>query len=125
MFIASCLHHMCLVSLPVVLKHPKAATVGIFQSAVFECSFQSFGALKVVWKKNEQSLPAIASEVVTKSKNIATSILQINRTVGYYSGKYYCVAENIAGQVASLAADLHVQGKYKHCLFIYCVYFVQ
>ena len=99
------------VSLPVVLKHPSAAIVGIFQSAVFECSFQSFGAFKVVWKKDGHSLPATASEIVTKSNHIITTVLEINRTVGYYSGKYYCVADNIAGQALSHAADLHVQGK--------------
>jgi len=99
------------VSLPVVLKHPSAATVGIFQSTMLECSFQSFGILKVYWKKNDHSLPTTASERVINSGHIVTSVLQINRTVGYYSGKYYCVAENIAGQVLSRAADLHVQGK--------------
>ena len=103
------------VSLPVVFTHPSAAIVGIFQSAVFKCSFQSFGYMKVVWKKDGHSLPAKATDTITRSKNIVTSRLQINRAVGYYSGKYYCVAENIAGQVASLAAD-HVQGRYKHCM---------
>ena len=94
-----------------VLRHPSTAIVGIFQSAVLECSFQSFGILKVVWKKHGHSLPVKASDTVTISKNTVTSVLKINRTVGYYSGKYYCVAENIAGKVASLAADLSVQGK--------------
>ena len=104
------------VSLPVVSKHPDPASVGIFQSAVLECSFQSFGAIKVAWKKDGHSLPPKASETVTSSKNIVTSRLQINRAVGYYSGRYYCEAENIAGKVVSHTADLHVQGKYCHKL---------
>ena len=99
-----------------VLKHPDPASVGIFQSAVFECSFQSYGALKVAWKKDGHLLPLKASETVTSSKNIVTSRLQINRAVGYYSGRYYCEAENIAGQVVSHISDLHVQGKYLHKL---------
>jgi len=94
-----------------VLTHPSSATVSIFQSVAFECSFQSFGVLNIMWKKHGHSLPTTASERVINSSHIITSVLQINRTVGYYSGKYYCVAENIAGKVASLAADLSVQGK--------------
>ena len=96
-----------------MLTHTSAAIVDIFQSAVFKCSFQSFGYMKVVWKKDGHSLPAKATDAITRSKNIVTSRLQINRAVGYYSGKYYCVAENIAGKVALLAADLHVQGKHR------------
>ena len=95
-----------------MLKHPDAATVGIFQSAVFECTFQSFRALTITWKKYGHSLPKTISETVTRSKNIVTSVLQINRAIGYYSGKYYCEAENVDGRVVSHTADLHVQGKY-------------
>ena len=99
------------VSLPVVLKHPDPASIDLFQSAVFECSFQSFGALKITWKKDGHLLPSKASKSVTSSKNTVTGRLQINRAVGYYSGKYYCEAENIAGKVVSRTAVLHVQGK--------------
>ena len=98
------------VSPPVVISHPSAVTVNAFESAIFQCSFRSFGVAKIVWKKKGCLLPETASESITRKRNIVTSKLQINRAVGYYSGDYYCVAKNVAGEVLSMTADLYVKG---------------
>ena len=66
--------------------------------------------MKLVWKRVEQNMPL--SAVVTEEKllNEISSILEITKAVGYYSGKYYCVAENEIGSVVSQTANLYVQG---------------
>jgi len=55
-------------------------------------------------------MPITAVVTETKSLNNVSSILKITEVVGYYSGQYYCVAENKAGKVISQIANLHVQG---------------
>jgi len=55
-------------------------------------------------------ITALVSE--TKSLNDVSSVLKITEVVGYYSGQYYCIAENEAGKVISQTANLHVQGTY-------------
>ena len=99
------------VSVPVIIRQPSAVTINTFESAVFYCSFQSFGNVEVAWRKERNLLPATASERISKTKNVVTNKLQISRAVGYYSGNYYCVAENEAGTVVSPATYLHVEGK--------------
>ena len=59
-------------------------------------------------------MPVTAEVFEIKSLNGISSILNITKTVGYYSGQYYCVAENKFGKVISQAANLHVQG-YNAC----------
>ena len=105
--VSICLFHA--VSVPVIIRQPSAVTISIFESAVFYCSFQSFGNVKVAWRKERNS--PTASERISKTKNVVTSKLRISRAVGYYSGNYYCVAENKAGTVVSSATYLHVEGK--------------
>jgi len=106
--ITFCLFHA--VSLPMVKGQPTNVTINILDSAAFYCSFQSFGNVKVTWRKEGNLLPATASERISKTKNAVTSKLRITRAVGYYSGNYYCVAENIAGKMVSNATYLNVKG---------------
>ena len=42
-------------------------------------------------------MPLTAEMIERRSLNRITSILKITNTVGYYSGQYYCVAENQVG----------------------------
>ena len=55
-------------------------------------------------------MPITAVLTEEKSLNEISSILEITKTVGYYSGKYYCVVENKIGSVVSQTANLFVQG---------------
>jgi len=95
----------------VVIRQSTAVTINILESAALYCSFRSFGNVNVKWRKEGNLLPATASERISKTKNVVTSELQISRAVGYYSGNYYCVADNIAGRVVSSTTYLHVEGK--------------
>jgi len=55
-------------------------------------------------------MPITAVVTEAKSLNDVSSILKITGVVGYYSGQYYCIAENKAGKVISQTANLRVQG---------------
>ena len=57
-------------------------------------------------------MPVTAEVTEEKSLNKITSILKITKTAGYYSGQYYCVAENQVGGVISRIANLYIQGNY-------------
>ena len=81
----------------------------MYKSASFSCVARSFGLVQIVWKRVKYSLPVTADVTVEKSLNEVSSTLTINKIVGYYSGQYYCVAENEAGKVTSQIANLHVQ----------------
>ena len=64
-----------------------------------------------MWKKVGPILPAIATERSTTLGTITTSTLKFyDRTSGYYSGEYYCIAINDVGETASQHVNLHVQG---------------
>ena len=83
----------------------------VYESVSFKCTARGFGKIKMVWKRVNHNMPETA--VITEEKffNKITSILKITKTVGYYSGQYYCVAEsNKAGKSASQPANLYVQG---------------
>ena len=54
-------------------------------------------------------MPVTAEVTEETSLNKITSILKITKTAGYYSGQYYCVAENEVGEVISEIANLYVQ----------------
>ena len=58
-------------------------------------------------------MPVMAEVTEETSLNKITSILKITKTAGYYSGQYYCVAENKVGEVISEIANLYVQGNNK------------
>ena len=98
--------------LPRISKHPSDMNVNVYESVSFKCSAHGFGEIKIIWKRINHNMPITAVTVVTeeKSLNSISSILKITKSVGYYSGQYYCVAESKAGKVASQTANLHVQG---------------
>ena len=63
-----------------------------------------------MWRRKKYNIPVTAKITEEKSLNKISSILKITKSVGYYSGQYYCVAENEVGKVVSQTATLHVQG---------------
>ena len=67
-------------------------------------------------------MPVTAEITEGKSLNGISSILKITKAVGYYSGQYYCVVENIVGKVISQSANLHVQGYNACCALLMSVY---
>ena len=84
--------------------------ISVYESVSFKCTAQGFGELKLVWKRVKHNMPVTAEVTEEKSLNKITSILKITKTAGYYSGQYYCVAENGAGKVVSRIANLYIQG---------------
>ena len=68
-------------------------------------------------------MPATAEVTEEADLNEISSVLKITKTVGYYRGWYYCVAENEAGKVVSQSVKLHVQGNsvfHELCLVCGC-----
>ena len=101
-----------LASPPVFIQHPISRTVEAFSSVMFECKVQGYGYINIEWRKFGFDLPRTANINNINSTNEVISVLNITSTVGYYSGQYYCIATNSAGQTAvSLYANLSVQGK--------------
>ena len=101
------------VSTPVISEQPRDANAMVYESVSFKCTARGFGKIKIVWKRVNHNMPETALPPVETEKffNEITSILKITKTVGYYSGQYYCVAEsNEAGRSASQPANLYVQG---------------
>ena len=98
------------VSSPIIIQQPDDMNVTVWNFALFTCAAHSFGVIKVTWKRVNYSLPITADVTEERSLNEVSSILKITKIVGYYSGQYYCVAENKAGKVTSQTANLHVQG---------------
>ena len=82
----------------------------MLNSVSFKCTAQGFGELKLVWKRVKHNMPIRAKMTEVKSLNKITSILKITKIAGYYSGQYYCVAENEVGKVVSRIARLSIQG---------------
>ena len=83
--------------------------VTVYNSASFVCIAHGYGSIKIVWKRVNYTLPITADVTVEESLNQFTSTLRISEIVGYYSGQYYCFAENKAGKAISQVANLHVQ----------------
>ena len=106
-------------SSPTITKQPDDVNVTVYNSASFVCTACGYGSLKIVWKRVNYTLPITADVTEEESLNQFTSTLRISEIVGYYSGQYYCIAENKAGKVISQVADLHVQ-KSKGC-YNYCI----
>ena len=98
------------VLMPTILKQPNNMTINVYESVLFKCSASGFGILKIVWKRVKHNMPVTAEVTEEKSLNKITSILKITKTAGYYSGQYYCVAENQVGGVISQIANLYIQG---------------
>ena len=72
-----------------------------------------------MWRRKKYTIPVTAKITEEKSLNKISSILKITKSVGYYSGQYYCIAENEVGKVVSQTATLHVQGN-KYTLICLC-----
>ena len=84
--------------------------IHVLKSVSFNCTVRGFGKLKVVWKRVKHNMPVTAKVTDVKTLNKITSILKFTKTIGFYSGQYYCVVEGEVGEVASRTANLHVQG---------------
>ena len=95
---------------PTILEQPSSMNISVYKSVSFKCSVQGFGVLKIVWKRVKYHMPVTAEVAEKRSLNKVTSILKITQTTGYYSGQYYCVAENQFGEVVSQVANLYIQG---------------
>ena len=93
-----------------ILEQPNNMNISVYESVLFKCSASGFGVLKIVWKRVKHNMPVTAEVTEKKSLNEITSILKITKATGYYSGQYYCVAENQVGKVVSQIANLYIQG---------------
>ena len=97
------------VSAPSITHQPDDVNVTVYKSASFSCVAHGFGLIQIVWKRVNYGLPITADVTEEKSLNGLSSTLKIINIVGYYSGQYYCVAENEVGKITSQTANLHVQ----------------
>ena len=84
--------------------------INVYESVSLKCTAHGFGPLKIIWKRAKHNMPVTAEVTEEKSLNKISSILKIAKTVGYYSGQYYCHAENEVGKVTSQPANLYVKG---------------
>jgi len=114
------IYNIILVALPKVSRQPSSTVVKANNVATFECSAISYGTASITWKRLKFELPATATTAVTKSLNEITSILKIEKTIGYYEGYYYCVIENSVGQVNSSLAYCRITGTYMHVCIPNC-----
>ena len=99
------------VSSPKIILQPNDtnATVNVCNLALFTCAASGFGVIKVTWERVNYTLPITGDVTEKRSLNEVSSTLKISKIVGYYSGQYYCVAENEAGKATSQTANLRVQ----------------
>ena len=84
--------------------------IGLYESVSFKCTAHGYGVIKLVWERVKHNMPTTAVVTEETSLNEISSILEITNSVGYYSGKYYCIAQNEFGTAVSLTANLYVQG---------------
>ena len=106
-------------SSPTIKKQPVDVNVTVYNSASFVCTACGYRSIKIVWKRVNYTLPITADVTEEKSLNQFTSTLRISEIVGYYSGQYYCIAENKGGKAISQVANLYVQkskGCYNCCI---------
>lgn len=100
-----------IVSLPVILKQPDPATVNVFKTVKFSCTIKGYDIADVTWRKvGSDGLPLTAAIMTKWLSDEVISTLTITLAAGYYSGKYYCVVTNEAGQIISNSASLFVKG---------------
>ena len=99
--------------LPTISEQPNNMNISFCESVSFKCTANGFGIIKIDWKRVKHNMPVMAEVTEETSLNKITSILKITKTAGYYSGQYYCVAENKVGEVISEIANLYVQGNNK------------
>ena len=97
-------------SLPRITRQPddvNATTLCNFAS--FVCAAHGYGLIKIVWKRVNYTLPVTADVKDKKSLNELSSTLTISEIVGYYSGQYYCIVENEAGNITSKIVNLCIK----------------
>ena len=93
-----------------MLKQPNDVTIYLYGSISFECTAQGVAPIQIIWKRVEHNIPITAIVTEQISLNEISSVLTVDKAVGYYSGQYYCVVTSRVGSVASRTANLHVQG---------------
>ena len=108
-------------AVPVIKKQPKSTVVEANSVAVFDCTASSYGTASITWKRMKSQLPITATVTVNKSLNEISSVLRIEKTIGYYEGYYYCVMENSVGKVNSSLAYCSVKGTYLHSHIQYSI----
>ena len=101
--------HILIAVLPTISVQPNDGDVEVYGSATFECTAQGFG-IAITWKRMKYNMPVTAKITEMKLQDGVKSTLNIAKVVGYYNGKYYCVAENEGGVVISQTAKLIVKG---------------
>ena len=99
---------------PIISKQPNHVNANVLSSVSFNCAANAYGELNIAWKRFKYNMPVTAEVTEEKSLNEIASILKFTNTIGYYSGQYYCVAENEAGTAISQTANLNIQGNNKH-----------
>ena len=97
-------------TLPIIIRQPRSTIVEVYHVAIFECTARSYGSILITWKRLNSDLPVTVNITTTKSLNEATSILKIEKRIGYYKGYYYCVIENKVGIVNSTTAYCNITG---------------
>ena len=98
------------VSAPRITKQPEDVNVTTgCNFASFVCTARGFGLLKIFWKRINYTLPITAKVTEHNAFSELSSTLTISEIVGYYSGRYYCVAENEVGKITSQTVNLHVK----------------
>lgn len=93
-----------------ILSQPLNASVDLFGPVVFECVAEGFRLTTVTWRKDGYALPSTATIQTSTSHNKIYSVLNITKSAWFYTGRYYCIAENKAGSVYSQYAKFHVRG---------------
>jgi len=93
-----------------IIRQPRSTIVEVYHVAIFECTARSYGTILITWKRLNSDLPVTVNITTTKSLNEATSVLKIEKSIGYYKGYYYCVIENKAGIVNSTTAYCNITG---------------
>ena len=111
--------------MPTFLEQPTNKNINLYETVSFKCTAQGFGVLKIAWKRVKYDMPTTEKPIEKKLLNKFTSTLKFTKTAGYYSGQYYCVAENEVGNLPSRTANLHVQGNNNviiHYIFVMLSY---
>ena len=103
--------YLHIVALPRIMKQPSSTMTEVHNVATFECAARSYGIVSITWRRLNSELPETATNVtMSKSLNDITSVLRIEKSIGYYKGYYYCVVENKAGKINSRMAYCNVTG---------------
>ena len=101
--------HNSVVSPPVMIQNPTGKAIMIFGVAKFQCTAKGHN-VNMTWLKHDSTIPR-TSQIYNRMDNAdkITSILEITNAVGFYAGKYCCIAYNKAGNI-SRCANLTVKG---------------